>query len=340
GGHCDRRLRRSARTDPPRDPAALLAHDRHGASPRCVLGRDPAAARAHLQRLPAPAHLRAAHGRQPLRLRRARRALPLGKRDPTGVRPGGARVRAPAHHPRRTLPAARRGAAHPPLGRAARGAAGLACGGAVRPGDPHRVGGRLRGRRALDHQPGGAHARRAAERGRHAPHPTAVGRSPLPRLGGGAAALPRRQRGPRRDDERRPRGAPHPAALPRRPAHGAARRPLTRCHVRGAAVNPLRSSAVHGYRGRERRSMTDAPVFRSTYIPPPDPEPDRPRTSRWFSALILLLLISIAIGVGVLGSLATGEHVDGWYADADKPAWTPPGVVFGPVWTVLYATMA
>lgn len=86
--------------------------------------------------------------------------------------------------------------------------------------------------------------------------------------------------------------------------------------------------------------MTDAPVFRSTYIPPPDPEPDRPRTSRWFSALILLALISTAIGVGVLGSLATGEHVDGWYTDADKPAWTPPGVVFGPVWTVLYATMA
>src|SRR4051812_11602596 len=44
--------------------------------------------------------------------------------------------------------------------------------------------------------------------------------------------------------------------------------------------------------------------------------------------------------VAVLGSLATAGNVDGWYADADKPWFTPPNWLFGPVWTALYAAMA
>ncbi len=42
---------------------------------------------------------------------------------------------------------------------------------------------------------------------------------------------------------------------------------------------------------------------------------------------------------GVLGGLVTTPAIPTWYAALSKPAWTPPGWLFGPVWTVLYALM-
>ena len=33
-------------------------------------------------------------------------------------------------------------------------------------------------------------------------------------------------------------------------------------------------------------------------------------------------------------------RIEGWYAALTKPSWTPPGWLFGPVWTVLYLGMA
>jgi benzodiazapine receptor len=58
------------------------------------------------------------------------------------------------------------------------------------------------------------------------------------------------------------------------------------------------------------------------------------------SVLVLVAFIAIALAVGGLGSLATIQNVDGWYADAAKAPWSPPNAIFGPVWTFLYTAMA
>lgn len=41
-----------------------------------------------------------------------------------------------------------------------------------------------------------------------------------------------------------------------------------------------------------------------------------------------------------LGSLATIKNIPTWYAGLDKPFFTPPNWLFGPVWTVLYGLIA
>lgn len=44
--------------------------------------------------------------------------------------------------------------------------------------------------------------------------------------------------------------------------------------------------------------------------------------------------------VAALGSWATIPHTDGWYAEANKVAWSPPNWLFGPAWSTLYLMIA
>jgi len=53
----------------------------------------------------------------------------------------------------------------------------------------------------------------------------------------------------------------------------------------------------------------------------------------------LIIAVAVSEGAGVVGSLFTASSVSDWYVVLAKPALTPPGWVFGPVWIVLYALM-
>jgi translocator protein len=53
----------------------------------------------------------------------------------------------------------------------------------------------------------------------------------------------------------------------------------------------------------------------------------------------LLGSASVTFTAAALGALATADART-FYADLARPAWAPPGWLFGPVWSALYALMA
>ena len=57
------------------------------------------------------------------------------------------------------------------------------------------------------------------------------------------------------------------------------------------------------------------------------------------SIVKLAVSIGVCLGAGALGSVFTALSVESWYRAIDKPAFTPPSWVFGPVWTLLYILM-
>ena len=53
--------------------------------------------------------------------------------------------------------------------------------------------------------------------------------------------------------------------------------------------------------------------------------------------------VSLVLFVALVGAVAAvaGQFMPGaWYAGLAKPTWTPPGWLFGPVWSVLYLMIA
>lgn len=59
-------------------------------------------------------------------------------------------------------------------------------------------------------------------------------------------------------------------------------------------------------------------------------------TAGWVTPLTGAL---VCLGLGVASGLSTMGGVDTWYQDLNKPPGTPPGWMFGPVWSVLYLMM-
>ena len=49
--------------------------------------------------------------------------------------------------------------------------------------------------------------------------------------------------------------------------------------------------------------------------------------------------MGICLLIGFLSGFATQSSVSDWYVSLNKPGFTPPDWLFGPVWTVLYIMM-
>jgi translocator protein len=63
--------------------------------------------------------------------------------------------------------------------------------------------------------------------------------------------------------------------------------------------------------------------------------------SRDITARDAALIVGAVAATAGLGARATTPALNSrWYRRLDKPSWQPPGAVFGPVWTVIYALIA
>lgn len=57
------------------------------------------------------------------------------------------------------------------------------------------------------------------------------------------------------------------------------------------------------------------------------------------SVAVLVISILIAQTAGAIGSIFTAKSIPTWYAGIEKPFFSPPNWLFGPVWVALYALM-
>lgn len=65
----------------------------------------------------------------------------------------------------------------------------------------------------------------------------------------------------------------------------------------------------------------------------------RPSSLNPRSLVVFAVLLGLPFLVAFLGNLWTDTGAGSWYQEIDKPSWTPPGWVFGPVWSLLYLAM-
>lgn len=56
---------------------------------------------------------------------------------------------------------------------------------------------------------------------------------------------------------------------------------------------------------------------------------------RWPALLLIALAVLVTAALGTVASVRAGE----FYSQLQRPAWAPPGSLFGPVWSVLYLTL-
>ncbi len=54
----------------------------------------------------------------------------------------------------------------------------------------------------------------------------------------------------------------------------------------------------------------------------------------------LVVAVVVCFAAAGVGGLVTAPQIPNWYAEIAKPTWTPPGWIFGPVWSLLYFMMA
>jgi translocator protein len=56
--------------------------------------------------------------------------------------------------------------------------------------------------------------------------------------------------------------------------------------------------------------------------------------------LTLVGFLVLTFAAAAIGSAFTAQSVNTWYLEISTPPWNPPGWLFAPVWTALYAAMA
>jgi len=61
--------------------------------------------------------------------------------------------------------------------------------------------------------------------------------------------------------------------------------------------------------------------------------------SRLHIFFAFVFFIGLSLLTGAIGALFTIEQIPTWYQSLQKPSWTPPNEVFGPVWNILYVLM-